>query len=329
MGRNAQARGESACHLMYVSLRHWRPEPPTARGGAPGNSSIPPPVVAERDNPDTTLQSSLAWLGSARRALGVRSFFRARITVLLAILVVVLLWGAQDYSDRRARTTWQRPLRVALVLVEREPVPEDLLALLTARSFELERRLAHEYTRYTGREGTPIELVVRGPVRAPAPPPTLAGDGVLGLLAHGIRQWRWTSALDGKANVELGFDSRIYLALTPTRGQRMAFVEGHSEHGGRVGIAQADIERSTVDFALFVVAHELLHTLGATDKYDAAGRTSYPHGFAEPERVPLFPQPGAEVMARSVPLSPGSERPPETLAELYVGEATARELGWH
>jgi hypothetical protein len=289
---------------------------------------MPPPVVAERDNPDITLPSSLAWLGSARRMLGVRSFFRARVTVLLTVLVSVLLWGAHDWSDRRARTTWQRPVRAALVLVERESVPKDLLALLTARSFELERRLAKEYTRHTGREGTPIEIIVRGPARSLSDPPALGGDGLSDLLSHAVRQWRWTSALDAEAKVELGFDSRVYLALKPALGQSMAFVEGQSELGGRVGIAQADLERSTVDFALFVVAHELLHTLGATDKYDEAGRTSYPRGFVEPERVPLYPQPGAEVMARNVPLAPGSERPPETLEELYVGDVTARELGW-
>jgi hypothetical protein len=310
---------------MYVLARH-RSEPATARGG-PG-CSIPPPVVAERENADATVPSSLAWLGSARQALGVRSFFRARVTVLLIVLLVVLSWGAHDWSDRRARTSWQEPVRVALVLVEREDLPDDLLALLTARSFELERRLAREYTRYTGREGTPIELVVRGPVRSDSPPPTLAGDGLLELISHGIRQWRWTRALDAQAHVELGFDSRVYLVLKPAFGRALAVVEGQSERGGRVGIAQADIEGSSVDFALFVVAHELLHTLGATDKYDETGRTTYPSGFAEPQRLPLFPQPGAEVMARNVPIAPGSERPPETLDELYVGEATARELGW-
>jgi hypothetical protein len=311
-----------------VLLRHWRPEPPPGRGHHAAAGSIPPPVVAERDNPDTTLQSSLAWLGSARRALRVRSFFRARVTMLLTVLLCVLLWGAHDWSDRRARTTWQRPVRVALVLVEREAVPQELLGLLTARSFELERRLASEYRRHTGREGTPIEIIVRGPARASQAPPALASDGLGDLLRHGLRQWRWTSALDAQAHVELGFDSRVYLALTPTLGKPLAFVEGQSELGGRVGIAQADLDRGTIDFALCVVAHELLHTLGATDKYDDQGRTNYPQGFVEPQRAPLYPQPGAEVMARNVPLAPGSERPPETLDELYVGDVTARELGW-
>jgi hypothetical protein len=123
---------------------------------------------------------------------------------------------------------------------------------------------------------------------------------VVDLVLHTARQWRWTNAIDEQARVERGYDSRVYLVLKPALGSGPAFV----------------------------VAHELFHTLGATDKYDEAGLARYPGGYAEPERARLYPQPGAEVMARGVPLAPGSERPPETLEELYVGEATARELGW-
>jgi hypothetical protein len=255
-------------------------------------------------------------------------FVRLRIGVLLSVLAVVLAWGARDWSQRRARTSWHRPLRVALVLVEREPVPPHTLALLTSRSFELERRLSREYARYTGKEGTPIELVVRGPVLAAQPPPSSSDDGSLELLSQSWRLWRWTGALDSAAHVELGYDSRIYLVLKPARAAGVAVVEGESEFRGRVGVAKADIRVDTVDFALFVAAHELLHTLGATDKYDATGRAVFPRGFAEPARAPLFPQPGAEIMARNVPIGPDSERPPDTLDELFVGETTAREIGW-
>jgi hypothetical protein len=47
-----------------------------------------------------------------------------------------------------------------------------------------------------------------------------------------------------------------------------------------------------------VIAHELLHTLGATDKYDlASNQPMHPDGFAEPDREPLYPQSLAELMA--------------------------------
>ncbi len=125
-----------------------------------------------------------------------------------------------------------------------------------------------------------------------------------------------------------GYDARIYLVLKPVKREATAFVEGESEEGGRVGVARADIDQGMIDFALIVAAHELFHTLGASDKYDAAGHATFPDGFAEPRRIPLYPQPGAELMARNLPLSPTSERPPDTLEELWVGDATATEIGW-
>jgi hypothetical protein len=82
------------------------------------------------------------------------------------------------------------------------------------------------------------------------------------------------------------------------------------------------------DFTLFVVAHELLHTLGATDKYEARGRARVPDGLAEPSRSPLYPQRFAEVIARSRPLAPDREVVPETLDALAVGDRTAAEIGW-
>ena len=309
---------------MYVQPPHRGHDPSRPRP-APVGESIPPPVVAESVRAAEGAPSRVA---SLWRLLLAGWFVRLRIVLLSTVLVAVMGWGVHDWADRRARTQWQRPLKVALVLVEREPVSKDTLARLNTRVFELERRLAQEHARYTGRDFTPFEIVVRGPVRSEAEPPSAEGNGVVELLQHGLRLWRWTSAIDSAAHVELGYDSRVYLVLKPVGALATAFVEGESEFRGRVGIARADIARDTLDFSLFVAAHELLHTLGASDKYDAAGRACFPEGFAEPWRVPLFPQPAAEVMARNLPYAPYAERPPERLDELRVGELTAREIGW-
>jgi hypothetical protein len=44
--------------------------------------------------------------------------------------------------------------------------------------------------------------------------------------------------------------------------------------------------------------------------------------------VPRYPQPQAEVMARLRVVAPGQEVLPQSLEELGVGPATAREIGW-
>ncbi len=91
-------------------------------------------------------------------------FYRIRVTILLIVLGGVLLWAGNDWWRRRERKEWARPLRVALVLVEREPVPAETLSALTSRAFDLERRLSHEYARRGGRID-PFSIVVKGRFR--------------------------------------------------------------------------------------------------------------------------------------------------------------------
>jgi hypothetical protein len=256
-------------------------------------------------------------------------FFRIRVTLLSIVLVGVLLYAGNDWRRRQARKAWTTPLRVALVLVERQPVAAELTARLASRALDLEQRLRQERLRHTGLDEAPFSIVVKGPVAAARDAPRVQEQDFAGLVKHAWRLWQWTRDIDERGQVEWrGYDSRIYLVLKPAQRLAPAFVEGESEDGGRVGVASADIDASMLDFTLFVATHELFHTLGASDKYDTAGHARFPDGFAAPERQPLYPQPGAELMARNVPLSEGVERPPETLAELWIGELTAREIGW-
>lgn len=296
---------------------------------------MPPLALSDVESDELTQglelpgKAVLQRLRRLHRALNEGWFYRARLTLLLTILAAVLLWACSDYVGRRERTAWRRPVKAALVLALRQPVSAHTLELLSDRTLELERRLSEEYRRHTGRDFTPFSITVKGPVTASAAPPRLEDEGVADLFRHSADMWWWSRDLDEQANVEwMHYDSRIYLVLKPTKSCGIAFVEGESEAGGRVGVAQADIDPEMVDFSLFVAAHELLHTLGASDKYGNEGRAIYPFGYADPNRSPLYPQPGAEVMARNVPIGDALERPPQALDELYVGETTAREIGW-
>jgi len=78
-----------------------------------------------------------------------------------------------------------------------------------------------------------------------------------------------------------------------------------------------------------VIAHELLHTLGATDKYDLrTNQPVLPDGFAEPDREPLYPQSFAELMGGRIPVSTTESTTPESLEKVIVGGKTASEIGW-
>jgi hypothetical protein len=78
-----------------------------------------------------------------------------------------------------------------------------------------------------------------------------------------------------------------------------------------------------------VLTHELLHTLGATDKYDrTTGAPLVPIGLGDPERSPLYPQTTAEIMAGRIAVSTADGVMPGSLGSVVVGPDTAREIGW-
>jgi hypothetical protein len=257
-------------------------------------------------------------------------FYRIRVTALASILIIVALYAYNDHRRRSARTTWREPLRVGLILLRAGNVNEDALRAVPTRTSTLEQRLTAEHDRYRPSNGTPmIQFVVYGPVDVAEPPPSVTGESFLERARHAFTLWQYTRGVDGEAGVpSRGLGSRIYLVARPKASDAIAFVEGFSQSGGHIGVANVELAEDTVDLALFVATHELFHTLGATDKYDSLGRTLVPDGLAAPDQTPLFPQPGADVMARNRVFDPTLELPPESLDELWVGPATAREIGW-
>jgi hypothetical protein len=252
-----------------------------------------------------------------------------RVAFLLVVLGGVLLWAWRDVRSRRARNEWTRPLSVAIVLVRLGPIDPPAVRAFGKRVAVLQDRLRAERLRYAPGAPAPFALSFAGPVDAAAGPPVTEGDGWLAEARETWALWRWTSKLDTASGLDAAsYDSRIYVAAKAPVDEEHAVVEGESEQGGRIGAVEVDLDVSMVDLALFVAAHELFHTLGASDQYDATGHTLVPGGLADPSRVPLLPQARADVMARNRPIEPGVEVPPETLDELGVGPETARAVGW-
>jgi hypothetical protein len=112
---------------------------------------------------------------TAEGARGVGSRLRlARLSVLIGLLVATLLWAGYEIRSRRARRLWQRPLEVAVALVQLGAIDPSALVALRARFPALETRLNEEYHRYGGRLPRPVTFTLFGPVtvdRAPPPDP--------------------------------------------------------------------------------------------------------------------------------------------------------------
>jgi hypothetical protein len=272
---------------------------------------------------------SLVCPSCTRRRARSRLFFRLRVGTLLGVLALVLLQGAIDYVRRQERRSWQRPLEVALILIERGSVDRAALGRFQERVTALEEALEAEFSRYGGAFG-PIHFRQFGPLlHAPEPPRASAEPSRLEPLYLAYELWRFARGADRAVGVEgRRFDGRIYVLMSAPTSDQQALVEGLGQDGGTIAITNVELSEDSVDFGLFVVAHELFHLLGATDRYDEAGRSIIPDGLAEPNASPLYPQPGAEVMARGRVLAPGVEEPPGHLSQLRVGSRTAAEIGW-
>ncbi len=257
-----------------------------------------------------------------------RWFFVVRVGVLLAVLGLVSIWAITDYAGRQERLEWERPLDVALVLIQQGKLAPGVVRKFRKRIPALERQLEREFSKYRQTSVPPVRLFLYGPVVAPPPSSPSTSPSPLDQFLTAIERRLDAAKIDRLAGKPpFGFDSTIYLTVRPpTTPQR--FVEGFGEQGGRHGFVDVQLDAGMIDFALFVAVHELFHTLGASDKYDATGGTLLPRGLADPHQTPRFPQHQADVMAHGVSLDAHRVRPPENLQELAVGPATAAELHW-
>ncbi|MEN9580109.1 MAG: hypothetical protein RJA70_3118 [Pseudomonadota bacterium] len=258
-----------------------------------------------------------------------RTFFRIRVGVLLLVLVLVLLFAYKDFRSRAGRKDWNATLNVAVVLLTEPGVSPAALRDFRARFSGLTQRLSEEFERYGHAPTSPVLFTVAEAIERPMELPKPAQGSIVEVLNTNYELWRFSR----RVNERLAFDvtdykSRIYVSLRVPKVDVRRFVEGFSQQGGHMGVVEVELAEDSIDFALFVVAHELFHTLGATDKYGPDGRTRLPDGLAEPELRPLYPQRFAEVMARNRPINEHDEVPPNSLDELAVGELTAREIGW-
>ncbi len=255
-------------------------------------------------------------------------FYYARLTFLLALLALVVIYAIHDVRSRHARKAWDHTLAIAIVVIRNGAVDDESISALRDRTPALASRLESELHRYAPAAKAPFVFTVFGAIDGMRPAPAVDGDGLFALASHAWDLHRWTSDVDARVNLVAGaYDSRIYVTAEPPTSKKH-MIEGASEQGGRVGVVTVDLDALTVDYALSVIAHELFHTLDATDKYDEGGHTRVPDGLAEPDVAPRFPQRLVEVMAQGRPTSPTEEKTLDAIDELGVGPATAREVGW-
>jgi len=252
--------------------------------------------------------------------------FRAlRILILSFVLLNVALGS---WLTRARTTSWEQPLRVVVFPINGDDLDSTdayIQGLDRARFLPIEDFMRDEAQRYGVPQRDPVDVFVAGEVTALPPQAPRGGNLVQVVLwSLQLRWWAWRHAdYDGPDP-----DVRMFVLFhDPAHADRLPHSLGLQK--GLVGVVYAFADTDQDAENNVVIAHELLHTLGATDKYDpATNQPLHPDGFAEPERTPPYPQDYAEIMAGRIPLDPDRAAMPRGLDETLVGAATAQEIRW-
>lgn len=249
---------------------------------------------------------------------------KLRIAVLLFVLATV----AQQawLSDRDL--AWGNNFYVALYPVNADdsPVVAAFLDTLTQEQFEpLTAYFAAEAERYGLRIYHPFEIRLGSRVASHPPmPPRSASTWQAIAWSLKFRWWAWRNSPEMRVAPKI----RLYLlfhdpAITPALSHSTALSKG------RVGLINVYGDPAYHAQNAVIIAHELLHTVGARDKYDAAtNQPQFPDGYAEPDRQPRHPQKLAELMAGRIAVSESAAEIPRDLSQTLIGPATAREIQW-
>lgn len=248
-----------------------------------------------------------------------------RIVILLVILLFVAL---NTYFDRVYSTDWNIPLRVTVYPINGDGSAEveGFIGQLPADRFEpLERFFTSEASHW----GLAMEQPIRfrsAPQLRELPPALDQEPNVLGVMWWSLRMRYWASQspeLPGAAP-----DVKLFVvyhnpALTPTLAHSVGMQKG------LYGVVNVFADRSMIGSNDVITAHELLHTLGASDKYDPRNNQPLnPNGYADPTKRPLLPQTHAELMGGRIPLSSTESATPQSLHQVVVGPLTAAEIRW-
>jgi hypothetical protein len=248
---------------------------------------------------------------------------KVRIAVLLLILLFVAL---NTYFDRVYSTEWNDTLRVAAFPINADgsAVTERYIRALPRTPFEpIEAFFAEEAKHYELAIAQPVRITL-GQSLSELPPALPEDAGTLGVMWWSLKMRHWAWQVDGPPGSEI----KLFLLYhDPQRSQVLPHSVGMQK--GLFGVVHVFADRTMEGSNDVVISHELLHTLGATDKYDLAnGLPQLPDGYAEPNRKPLFPQSFAELMGGRIPRTASEADIPESLREVIVGKRTASEIGW-
>lgn len=252
------------------------------------------------------------------------TFRRLRILLLLGVLVGAagLTW-LEQFMVRG----WRVPLEVMVIPINGDGSPEaaeTIRALRESDFDDINAFLERESSLYGVRLSPAMQVTLLPEIKETPPVPPRGGS-VLKTVFWSLQLRWWVYTQSGEWLPQLG-KIKLFVLYQAPRGEALEHSLGLQK--GLIGVVHAFADPRQARQNNIVVAHELLHTLGATDKYEAGGMPVYPQGYADPELPPHLPRRQAEIMAGRLVNAAGRPVMPPSLEQCVIGAMTAHEINF-
>lgn len=247
---------------------------------------------------------------------------KLRVLILLIVLALVSISVWRDYNPN-----WDKPIIVLLhpINADGQQSTQDYIRNLSS----LDLSNAQDYIRDMSAHyrTQPVTVYFQlGRELIQAPPKVPESESVLQAIIWSLKfryyAWKQKSSEDGAPSVTLFlnyYDPKTTNALKHSTALQ----------NGRIGSINLFASKKQSEQNRIILVHELLHALGASDKYDlTTGLPKYPDGYADPNQKPLYPQLKAELMGGHIAYSETKSVMPEFLNQTLINQKTADELGW-
>ena len=255
------------------------------------------------------------------------SFKNIRIVLLLGILASVAIYTQEQ---RLNSTSWIESIDVIIYPINADANPKTTAYInsLTSKDFEaIDRFFIRSAKKYQLIINNPVNTSLGPTINSLPPRPPSDRNAILNIILWSIklRYWAYKNSPDNLSNTQ-----RIRLYVLYQQGNDgQALNHSLGLQKGLIGIINAYAKKPQNKQSSIIMAHEILHTVGASDKYDIQTNLPlYPIGYAKPEKEPLYPQRYAEIMAGRTPVSPQQALMPKDLRFCLIGKQTAQEINW-
>ena len=251
-------------------------------------------------------------------------FKNLRILALLLLLLAILIYG---WIPSSPKPDWEKPLQVTVFPFNADGSSEVEAFIEDFGPSDL-AGLQSYFQNQARRHGAPVDLpfVFRlGPSIDEAPDAPEPGLSDWERLKWAIKlRWSHWQLRRRVSDTDIVLVARFH---RPVRSPIDLHSIGMPEP--RFALVNLIAGSSAQGLNSVKMAHELMHTVGASDLYDPFTKEPiWPSGYARNGNSSRFPQSAAELMAGRIPITDSRSRQAEALLSTTVGRLTASEIGW-